>query len=237
MPPAEGGWEPIGPSPEPFAPGYGTPRSMTSADIDDVVDGFAAAARRALDAGFRVIELHMAHGYLMHQFLSPLVNRRSDEYGGSFENRTRLPLRAAQAVRRRVAGRTAAVRAHLGHRLGGGGLGSAAVREARARAQGARGRPHRLLERRCGGGRPDPPGAGLPGPLRGGGPGGGAHRHGRGGADHASRRRPRRSWPRERPTRSSWAGSSSASPTGRSRRPGPSGWTSPGPSSTCEEGR
>jgi 2,4-dienoyl-CoA reductase-like NADH-dependent reductase (Old Yellow Enzyme family) len=99
VPPEEGGWEPIGPSPEPFAPGYGTPRSMTGAEIDAVVEGFVAATRRALGAGFRVIELHMAHGYLLHQFLSPLVNRRQDEYGGSFENRTRLPLRTAQAVR------------------------------------------------------------------------------------------------------------------------------------------
>jgi 2,4-dienoyl-CoA reductase-like NADH-dependent reductase (Old Yellow Enzyme family) len=72
---------------------------MTGAEIDAVVEGFVAATRRALAAGFRVIELHMAHGYLLHQFLSPLVNRRQDEYGGSFENRTRLPLRTAQAVR------------------------------------------------------------------------------------------------------------------------------------------
>ncbi len=99
IPPARGGWEPMGPSPEPFAPGYGTPHAMTTAQIDGVVDAFAAATRRALGAGFRVIEIHMAHGYLLHQFLSPLVNRRTDAYGGNFENRIRLPLRVVEAVR------------------------------------------------------------------------------------------------------------------------------------------
>jgi 2,4-dienoyl-CoA reductase-like NADH-dependent reductase (Old Yellow Enzyme family) len=72
---------------------------MTGADIEKVVDDFAAATRRALKAGFEVIELHLAHGYLMHEFLSPLSNRRSDDYGGSLANRMRLPLRVAAAVR------------------------------------------------------------------------------------------------------------------------------------------
>jgi 2,4-dienoyl-CoA reductase-like NADH-dependent reductase (Old Yellow Enzyme family) len=72
---------------------------MTTGDIEGVVEGFARAARRSLEAGFRVIELHMAHGYLLHQFLSPLANRREDAYGGPFENRVRLPLEVAEAVR------------------------------------------------------------------------------------------------------------------------------------------
>ena len=70
---------------------------MTQADIDGLVADFAASAQRALDAGFQVVELHAAHGYLLHQFLSPAANRRTDAYGGSFENRTRLPL---EVVRR-----------------------------------------------------------------------------------------------------------------------------------------
>jgi 2,4-dienoyl-CoA reductase-like NADH-dependent reductase (Old Yellow Enzyme family) len=72
---------------------------MTPADIDGVVADFAASARRALEAGFEIVELHAAHGYLLHQFLSPASNQRTDEYGGSFANRTRLPLAVVDAVR------------------------------------------------------------------------------------------------------------------------------------------
>ena len=96
---AEGAWQTLGPSPIAFAPSHPVPREMTSQDMDDVVSQFAVAAKRALIAGYEVVEIHMAHGYLCHQFLSPLSNKRSDEYGGSFANRTRLPLRVAEAVR------------------------------------------------------------------------------------------------------------------------------------------
>ncbi|HEX4053354.1 MAG TPA: NADH:flavin oxidoreductase/NADH oxidase [Tepidisphaeraceae bacterium] len=96
---SRGGWQPIAPSPIPFALGYPTPREMTIADIDAVAGQFCAAARRALTAGFQVVEVHMAHGYLMHEFLSPLSNHRHDDYGGSLANRMRLPLRVAGAVR------------------------------------------------------------------------------------------------------------------------------------------
>lgn len=99
IPREEGGWQPLAPSPLPFAEGYPMPREMTREDIEHVVESFARAARRSLQAGFKVVELHMAHGYLLHQFLSPLSNRREDEYGGSFENRVRLPLEVAEAVR------------------------------------------------------------------------------------------------------------------------------------------
>jgi len=99
VPPEDGGWQVVGPTGEPFAEGYPVPRAMSEADIEKVVSDFAAAARRSLAAGFEVAEIHMAHGYLMHQFLSPLVNRRTDDYGGSLENRMRLPLRVAEAVR------------------------------------------------------------------------------------------------------------------------------------------
>lgn len=95
----EGGWQPLAPSALPFSPDSSTPAEMTQADIDNVVDQFAEAAGRALHAGFEVLQIHMAHGYLLHEFLSPLTNRRTDSYGGSFENRARLPLRVAKAVR------------------------------------------------------------------------------------------------------------------------------------------
>jgi 2,4-dienoyl-CoA reductase-like NADH-dependent reductase (Old Yellow Enzyme family) len=98
VPVDEGGWEPLAPSPIGF-PGLGMPREMTAADVDKVVEDFAGAARRALRAGFDVLEIHAAHGYLLHEFLSPLSNRREDEYGGTFENRVRLLLRVADAVR------------------------------------------------------------------------------------------------------------------------------------------
>jgi 2,4-dienoyl-CoA reductase-like NADH-dependent reductase (Old Yellow Enzyme family) len=97
--PSRGGWQPMAPSPIPFAPGYPMPREMTIGDIDAVVAQFSAAARRAQTAGFEVVELHMAHGYLMHEFLSPLSNQRQDEYGRSLAGRMLLPLRVAGAVR------------------------------------------------------------------------------------------------------------------------------------------
>ncbi|MBI3803332.1 MAG: NADH:flavin oxidoreductase/NADH oxidase [Nitrospirae bacterium] len=99
-PEAEGGWRKIvAPSPLPFAEGYGVPEALTEAGIQEVVNGFAEAARRALEAGFSVIEIHAAHGYLLHEFLSPFSNRRPDRYGGSFENRTRLLREVVTAIR------------------------------------------------------------------------------------------------------------------------------------------
>lgn len=95
----KGGWEPLAPSALPFSPKHNMPRALTKAEIEDVVNAFADATRRALAAGFEVVELHAAHGYLLHEFLSPLSNQRGDEYGGSLENRMRLPLEVARAVR------------------------------------------------------------------------------------------------------------------------------------------
>lgn len=97
--PADGGWEAVGPSAEPFASNYPTPRPLSVSEISGVVDAFRAAAMRAEAAGFDVIEIHGAHGYLVHEFLSPLINTRTDQYGGSFENRTRLCLEIVDAVR------------------------------------------------------------------------------------------------------------------------------------------
>ncbi len=99
--PEHGGWSPIrAPSPIAFADGWQVPEALSSEGIREVVLAFAAGARRALDAGFRVVELHAAHGYLLHEFLSPLSNRRQDEWGGSFENRTRIVREVVEAVRR-----------------------------------------------------------------------------------------------------------------------------------------
>lgn len=97
--PENRGWQPVAPTAEPFAPGHPLPKELSLAEMEEVVEAFIAAARRALAAGFRVVEIHMAHGYLLHEFLSPLANKRTDQYGGSLENRMRLPLRVAEAVR------------------------------------------------------------------------------------------------------------------------------------------
>ncbi|MGE5679853.1 MAG: NADH:flavin oxidoreductase/NADH oxidase [Bacillota bacterium] len=100
----EGGWQTIAPSAVPFAEGYPHPKEMTREDIKRVVEDFARAAERSLRAGFQVIELHMAHGYLIHQFLSPLSNFRKDEYGGTLENRCRFALEVAASVRGAIGG-------------------------------------------------------------------------------------------------------------------------------------
>jgi 2,4-dienoyl-CoA reductase-like NADH-dependent reductase (Old Yellow Enzyme family) len=94
-----GGWEPVSASSIPFDEGYPIPKALSDFEIQDVVSAFAEAAKRSLAAGFEVVEIHSAHGYLLHQFLSPLTNQRKDEFGGSFENRVRLPLQVVKAVR------------------------------------------------------------------------------------------------------------------------------------------
>lgn len=95
----DGGWQPLAPSALPFSPDSCIPIEMTQVDIDNVVNQFAEATKRALKAGFETLIIHMAHGYLLHEFLSPLTNRRTDSYGGNFENRSRLPLQVAKIVR------------------------------------------------------------------------------------------------------------------------------------------
>lgn len=95
----EGGWPVVAPSSLAFGDQYAVPCMLTEDDIRDVVTAFAEAARRACEAGFRVVEIHAAHGYLIHQFLSPFSNQRRDQYGGLFDNRTRLPREIIQAVR------------------------------------------------------------------------------------------------------------------------------------------
>ena len=95
----EGAWQTVAPSPIPFAEGWPTPKELTGPEIEQIVAAFADAARRAVRLGFDTLEIHGAHGYLLHQFLSPLSNKRADEWGGSFANRMRFPLRVTEAVR------------------------------------------------------------------------------------------------------------------------------------------
>jgi 2,4-dienoyl-CoA reductase-like NADH-dependent reductase (Old Yellow Enzyme family) len=96
-----GGWRPVqAPSPIPFSPDYAVPEALTAEEISRKVDSFAGAAARVLKAGFKVIEIHAAHGYLINEFLSPAANKRTDEYGGTFRNRIRFLLEVVQAVRR-----------------------------------------------------------------------------------------------------------------------------------------
>lgn len=99
VPEGEGGWQPVGPSPIRFDELCGVPRELTRAEIASLVERFRDAARWSLEAGFRALELHMAHGYLVHEFLSPLSNQRTDEYGGSLDRRMRFALEVTAAVR------------------------------------------------------------------------------------------------------------------------------------------
>ncbi|HEV2232226.1 MAG TPA: NADH:flavin oxidoreductase/NADH oxidase [Terriglobia bacterium] len=99
IPKNAGGWRPVAPSAIPFSGDYAVPEALSQQGIREIVNAFAKSAQRACRAGFAVIEIHAAHGYLLHEFLSPFSNQRSDEYGGSFENRTRLLREVVGAVR------------------------------------------------------------------------------------------------------------------------------------------
>jgi 2,4-dienoyl-CoA reductase-like NADH-dependent reductase (Old Yellow Enzyme family) len=101
VPLADGGWETYSATDEAFT-GYDAPRKLSTEEVKGLVDDFRSSARRAISAGFDVIEIHAAHGYLIHQFLSPLTNKRDDNYGGSLENRARLLLEIVQAVRTEI---------------------------------------------------------------------------------------------------------------------------------------
>jgi 2,4-dienoyl-CoA reductase-like NADH-dependent reductase (Old Yellow Enzyme family) len=101
LPPGvDGGWQTVGPSAQPFAEGWPAPRALEAGELREVVRQFATAAARARDLGCDTVEVHAAHGYLLHQFMSPLSNRRQDAWGGDFEGRVRLTLEVVEAVRR-----------------------------------------------------------------------------------------------------------------------------------------
>jgi len=97
--PEDGGWIPVGPTTAPFAPNFAVPSALDEAEIGNIVQSFATATQRALQCGFEIVELHLAHGYLAHEFYSPLSNTRSGRYGGSLDGRLRFPLEIAEAVR------------------------------------------------------------------------------------------------------------------------------------------
>jgi 2,4-dienoyl-CoA reductase-like NADH-dependent reductase (Old Yellow Enzyme family) len=99
VPEAQGGWSVVAPSAIPFAKEHPVPAALDAASVTGIIRAFTAAAKRALAAGFELVEIHAAHGYLLHQFLSPLSNQRTDRYGGSFENRVRLLTEVTDAVR------------------------------------------------------------------------------------------------------------------------------------------
>ena len=98
--PDDGGWIPVGPSPVPFSDAYPTPAELTRDDIQTIVQSFAKAAERSLAAGFELVEIHAAHGYLIHEFLSPLSNLRADAYGGSLQNRSRFAREVIESIRK-----------------------------------------------------------------------------------------------------------------------------------------
>lgn len=100
--PEEGGWEVVAPSEIPFRESDPAPHALTLTDMNEIIDAFVAAGRRAVLAGFRVIEIHSAHGYLLHSFLSPLSNHRAHPYGGNLENRMRFLLLVATALRQTI---------------------------------------------------------------------------------------------------------------------------------------
>ena len=129
----EGNWQVTGPSPVPYGPGCRCPRELTRADMDKVVADFAAAARRGAEAGFDLLELHCAHGYLLSSFLSPVANQRTDDYGGPLENRLRFPLEVFDAVRAAwPAGKPVIVRISATDWVAGGNTEHDAVQIARA---------------------------------------------------------------------------------------------------------
>ena len=227
-----GGWQTLAPSAVPFAVGHPPPRALTLEELEQVEEQFRAAAGRALAAGFQVLEIHMAHGYLLHEFLSPLANRRQDDYGGCLENRLRFPLRVARAVRQAwPEDLPLFVRISATDWAAGGWDIDQSVLLARALkgigvdlidcSSGAVVRTSRF-----------PPGRVSRSPL----PPGSGPRPGWPAARSASswnRHRRSRSWPPARPTSCCWRGRCCATPTGRSTLPGRCRWTSPGRASTC----
>ncbi len=123
MPIDNGGWEPVAPSALPFDAGYTVPHALEVDEIRGIVGAFRKGAERALAAGFQLVEIHAAHGYLIHEFLSPLCNTRDDEYGGTFDKRVRFALEVAKAIREVWPCDLASILPRVGNGLGGGRMG------------------------------------------------------------------------------------------------------------------
>ncbi len=161
-----GAWQTLGPSAIAFGH-YPAPRAMTREEIRATVEDFARAARHALDAGFEAVEIHGAHGYLLHSFVSPLSNHRDDDYGGSLDNRMRFPLEVARAVRAAWPDATCRVLYRVSATdWAEGGWDLAQSIELAKRLKAHRHRPDRLLERRQRARREDPARPRLPGAVR-----------------------------------------------------------------------
>ena len=187
QPLAEGGWETLGPSPLPYFEHSVAPRQMTRADMDAVRDAFVGAAERCVRLGVDMIELHAGHGYLLASFLSPLTNRRTDEYGGSMGEPPRLP-RSRFSTRCVPSGRTRSrCRCACPRPTGRKGASPATTRFRSRGRSSPRGRPHRRLDRTDGPGRQADLRAHVPDPVRRAGPRRGERRDPRGGGDHLGR--------------------------------------------------
>ena len=164
--PDQGAWTTYAPSAIPFAEDWHTPQAFAAQDFERVRNAFVATAKRAIRLGFDAAELHGAHGYLLHSFLSPLSNQRTDGYGGDFEGRTRFPLEVFDAVRAVwPTDRPLGFRISASDWIEGGWTIEELVALAKT-PEGARLRLHRRVERRHSAGRQDPPDPRLPGPLR-----------------------------------------------------------------------
>ena len=163
-------WDIVAPTSEPMAEGYIAPRQLSVSDLATLKGDWADAAERALEAGFDILEIHNAHGYLIHQFLSPLSNKRNDAYGGDFAGRTRFPLEVAEAVRAVWPKDKPLVPARFGRRRHRRRLDHGRHGRLRQGIEGPRHRCDRLLlgrPVRLGDGRARQAQLGLPGALRG----------------------------------------------------------------------
>ena len=184
--PEQGGWIPVGPSALRFNDDGPEPHELTIAEIHRIRDSFAAAAGRAVAAGFKVIEIHSAHGYLSHSFLSPLMNRRTDAYGGPFDHRTSFLRETVRAVRNAMPGDLPLfVRLSTTDWVDGGWTAEDSV--ALAAAPARRRRSRRLLQRRCRAQGLDPRRPRVPGSPRRADPARCGRQNRRGGDDHRSR--------------------------------------------------
>ena len=247
IPLAQGGWQTEAPSAMPHKEGEAPPLALDAAGLARVRDAFVAAAERAERLGIDALELHAAHGYLLHQFLSPIANQRSDEYGGSLENRMRFPLEVFDAVRAVFpADKPVGIQVSATDWVEGGWD----LEQTIEFAQELKKRGVDWIDVSSGGVSPlqkIPLGPGYQVPFARGRQGGDRPHHHRGRPDHRSRSRPRRSSPRARPTWSRWraacsttragAGTPRPSSAARSRRRRNTGARSPRPRRPCSARR